>query len=67
MPGKSQGGALPVAQRATKVCACLRMICLFSSASGILERKCSMKSWGVMAARFHLSLFTRSSSICCRE
>lgn len=56
--------ALPVAQRATKVCACLRMICLFSSATGILERKCSMKSCGVMAARFHLSLFTSSSSIC---
>lgn len=56
---------LPVAQRATKVCACLRMICLFSSATGILERKCSMKSCGVMAARFHLSLFTRTSSMCC--
>lgn len=58
-------GPLPVAHKATKVCACFRMICLFSSASGILERKCSMKSWGVMAARFHFSLFTRSSSICC--
>lgn len=26
-----------------------------------------MKSCGVMAARFHLSLFTRSSSICCEH
>lgn len=57
---------IPVAHRATKVWACLRMICLLSSATGILVRKCSIKSWGVIAARFHFSLFTRSSSICYR-
>lgn len=55
---------IPVAHRATKVWACLRMICLLSSATGILVRKCSIKSWGVIAARFHFSLCTRSSSIC---
>ena len=26
-----------------------------------------MKSWGVIAARFHFSLFTSSSSICCKD
>lgn len=58
---------IPVAQRATNVCACLRRICLAFWWIGSLVRKCSMKSWGVTEARSHFSLFRTSSSICCEE
>lgn len=52
---------VPVAQRVIKVCACFRISFSLSSGKGILRRMCSMKSWGVTAARFHLS-FPRTIS-----
>lgn len=61
------GVGLPVAQRATNVWACLRRICFVFWWIGSLERKWSMKSWGVTDARSHFNLFRVSSSICYKE
>lgn len=56
---------LPVAQRATKVWACFLRICLVDGWIFSLDKKCSMKSWGVTEARSHFSLLRTSNSICC--
>lgn len=58
---------LPVAQRAMKVCACLRISVCLSSGKGSLCRMCSMKSRGVMAARFHFNLLRTTNSHSNRE
>lgn len=53
---------LPVAQRAMKVCTCLRIRSSLSSGSGSFLIMCSIKSLGVTAARFHFNLPRTTSS-----
>lgn len=53
---------LPVAQRAMKVWTCLRISASLSSGSGSLLTMCSMKSFGVTAARFHFNFPNTTSS-----
>ena len=55
---------IPVAHSATKVCACFLRICLVLWWMFNLDRKCSMKSWGVTDARSHFSLLRTTNSIC---
>lgn len=54
-------GGIPVAQRAMKICACFRIKSNLSWGTGSLLKMCSMKSWGVTAARFHFN-FPRTTS-----
>lgn len=58
---------LPVAQRAMKVWTCLRISASLSSGSGSLLTMCSMKSFGVTAARFHFNFPNTTSSHSLRE
>lgn len=64
---KKKSVVLPVAQSATNVWACFLRICLVDWWIFSLDRKCSIKSWGVIAARSHFNLLRTSSSICCRR
>lgn len=57
---------LPVAQRAMKVCTCLRIRSSLSTGSGSFLIICSMKSFGVTAARFHFNLPKTTSSHSCK-
>lgn len=58
---------LPVAQRAIKVWTCLRISVSLSSGSGSLLIMCSMKSFGVTAAKFHFNFPNTTSSHSWRE
>lgn len=58
---------LPVAQRAMKVWTCLRISASLSSGSGSLLTMCSMKSFGVTAAKFHFNFPNTTSSHSWRE
>lgn len=53
---------LPVAQRAMKVWTCFRISASLSSGSGSLLTMCSMKSFGVTAAKFHFNFPKTTSS-----
>ena len=55
-------GVLPVAHRAMKVWTCLRISASLSSGSGSLLTMCSMKSFGVTAAKFHFNFPNTTSS-----